>query len=171
MATLNGLSDVTWDSASSASIHFGATKVSLTKLAPAKVTIKTDKIGSVGSMLPNRRTPGKAEIGDFSFELLATDYQAHILPRMPKMGGTMVEFQITARLAHPTIAGSLEVLLDKVRIVEIDGPELDGSEKAVIYKCNANAMNRHDRGSDGKWKSLAWDTSRPSAEAQALMKF
>jgi hypothetical protein len=168
---LNPLSDVTWDSATGASIHFGSTKVALTKLSTPKVEVKISKIGAVGSGIANKRTPGKAEVADFGAELLATDYVAHVMPRMPKMGGTMVQFQTLVHLLHPSIAGSLSILLDRCRIVAVEGPELDGSEKELIYKLTISCMNRHDRGANGTWKSLAWDTLRPSADARAMMKF
>lgn len=171
MAPPNALHDLTWDSATSASIVLGVLRVPFQKLAPGKITIKVDKPRQVGQSMPKKRTPGAGEIGDFNGELLATDYEESILPRMPSHGGTLVVFPILIALRHPSITGSLSILMDQCRIVEIDGPELAADEKALVYKLQFSAMGRHDKGRDGKWKALAYNSARPSSEARALMKF
>ncbi len=166
------LRDLTWDSATCvSSIALGTTRVAFQKFSPGKLSIKRDKPATVGEGLPRRRTPGKGELADFGGELLATDYEGSILPRMPAHGGCLLEFPILITIRHPSVAGSLGILLDDCSISELDGPELDGSEKALIYKLQFSAMRRYDKGRDGKWKGLAYDTSRPSAQAVALMKF
>lgn len=167
----NALHDLTWDSANGVSIVLGTLRVPFQKFSAAKMAVKIDKPATVGEGLPRRRTPGKGELADFPGELLATDYETHILPRMPSHGGTLVEFPILVTIKHPSVAGSLGIIHDDCRIVEVDGPELDGSEKALVYKFMFSAMNRYDKGRDGKWKGLAYDSRRPSAAAVALMKF
>ncbi len=171
MAGPNGLKDLTWDSATSASIVLGITRIPFQKLSPGKVTIKIDKPPRVGESLPTKRTPGKGEIAPFNGEIVATDFEAHILPRMPEHGGTLVEFPILILLKHPMVVGSLGIIMDDTRILEYDGPELDGSEKALVYKINFDAMRRYDKGRDGKWKGLAYDPRRASSAARALMQF
>jgi hypothetical protein len=167
----NGLNDLTWDSSTSASIVLGTLRVPFQKLSPGKITVKRDKPKRVGESLASKRTPGSAEVGDFNGELLATDFESLILPRMPSHGGTLVEFPILITLKHPSVSGSLGILLDDSCIIEIDGPELDASEKALVYKLQFSAMQRFDKGRDGKWKALAYNARRPSSQARALMAF
>lgn len=171
MPAPNGLRGLTWDSATSASIVLGTLRVPFQKLSPGKVTIKVDKPARVGESLPSKRTPGKGEIGAFSGEIGADDFEGLILPRMPIHGGTLVTFPILITIKHPSVAGSLSIIMDDTRILEFDGPELDGSEKALIYKLNFDAMRRYDKGRDGVWKGLTFDARRPSADARALMQF
>jgi len=167
----DALRDLTWDSATSATIVLGSLRVPFTKMSPGKITIKTAKARRIGESLPSKRTPGAGELGDFNAEILATDFEGSILPRMPLHGGTLVVFPILISLKHPSITGSLSILLDQSRIVELDGPELDASEKELIYKLQMSAMGRYDKGRDGKWKALAYNARRPSSEARALMQF
>lgn len=171
MANQTALQDLTWDSATCASIVLGVLRVPFMKLSPGKITIKRDKPAGIGEGLPRRRTPGRGEVGDFNGEILATDFEGSILPRLPRHGGTLLEFPILITIKHPAVPGSLGILLDDSSITELDGPELDGSEKAIVYKLQFNAMRRFDKGRDGQWKGLAYDTNRPSAQAVALMKF
>lgn len=166
----SGLNDVTWDS-TSANIRFGSLKVSVQKLEPSKVEIKTEKLRPVGSALQTRRTPGVAEVADTSAEVLTSDYEALILPRMPVHGGTLVIFQITANHRHVAVAGSYSILLADCRLVSVEGPPLGDGEKGLITKLGISVMRRYDKGRDGIWKTLAYDSRKPSSEAQALMKF
>ena len=167
------LDDLTWDSCSSAHVVFGASRVPFQKLEPGKITIKTEKSRRVGEPIATRRTPGAAEVADPTAEMLATDFEAHILPRMPKHGGTLIEFPVLIVLKHPSIAGTLSILLDRCRFLEWDGPSLDGNspEKGLIYKLTMSAMGRMDRGRDGQWKALYYDIRRASKDARALMAF
>jgi len=171
MAGPNGLHDLTWDSATSASMVFGVLRVPFQKMSPGKITVKVDKPRRIGESLPTKRTPGAGEMATFNGEVLATDYESLILPRMPKHGGTLVVFPILITLKHPSVLGSLSILMDESRIVEIDGPELDASEKALVYKLGFDAQARYDKGRDGIWKSLTFNPRRPSSDAVALMKF
>lgn len=172
MAAPSGLRDLTWDSAGTqVSIVLGILRVPFTKFSPGKMSIKLDKPAIVGESLPTKRTIGKGELAAFGGEILATHYQDLILPRMPKHGGTLIQFPILVTIKHPSITGTLKILLDDCRIIEIDGPELDGSEKALIYKLQFDAMRRYDMGLDGNWRGLAYDPRRASADARAIMQF
>lgn len=170
MAGPNGLQDCTWDSASSAFFRFGSTKIQLTKFTPAKTDVKVEKVRRIGSMIADKRTPGTAEISDPAIELLATDYEALVLPRMPVHGGTLVEFVITASVYHPSVQGSYGVLLDGCRIIGEEGPEFDASEKALIVKLTISTMNTWRKARDGTWKSLSLQ-ALPSSQAIPLLQF
>jgi hypothetical protein len=143
------------------------------KLSPGKVTVKRNKVRRVGRPLADKRTVGSAEIGDFNGEILATDFEAQILPRLPAHGGSIVEFGILIKLAHPSIKGSLAVYMSEVSIVEFDGPEIDASsaEKELIYKLQYSAMGRFDKGRDGVWKCLYFDPRRPARDAIPAIPF
>jgi hypothetical protein len=173
MPAFPALKDIVWDSGTSASIHFGVLEVGLTKLSPGKITVKREKVRRVGEMLARKRTPGAAEIGDFNGEILATDFEASILPRLPEHGGTLIEFNILLRLAHPSVTGSLAVWYPETSIIELDGPEVDGSsaEKPLIYKLQFSSMGRFDKGRDNVWKCLHYDPRRSAADAIAAIPF
>ena len=171
MSGPNGLIDATWDTASSLSVRFGSTKVAILKLTPAKVEIKTEKIRRVGSTLPDKRTPGVAEISDCTGEMLTSDYVGFILPRMPVQGGTLIELVTLIQFNHASIVGEYSILMDRCRFTAIEGPEIDASEKGAITKFTMSCMARHDKGADGKWKALFSKPGQPSSTAVALMKF
>lgn len=173
MATFPALQDVTWDSGTSAAIYFGALKVGLTKLSPGKMEVKSEKVRRIGESLARKRTPGAAELGPFGGECLDTDFESQILPRMPLHGGTLVEFNILIRLAHPSVSGSHAIWFPETRVVIFDGPELDGSgaEKGLIMKLGFDAMGRFDKGRDGRWKCLHYDPRRSAADAIAAIPF
>lgn len=170
MAGANGLNDVTWDSAQSAFFRFGSTKIALTKFEPPKDDIKVEKVPRIGEMRASKRTPGRSEVGDISIELLATDYEAFLLPRMPKHGGTLVEFVITASVYHPSVLGSYGILCDNCRIIGSEGPSFDGSEKALIKKLTISVLDVWEKGRDGIWKTLSLKPL-PSSQAVPLLKF
>lgn len=170
MAT-SGLIDATWDTASSLSVLFGSLKVPLIKLSPAKVDIKTEKVRTIGRMLADKRTPGTADIGDCSGEMLATDYVGFILPRMPVQGGTMIELATLIQFNHPSVSLSYSILMDRCRFIAQEGPEIDASEKGAIVKFTMSCMSRHDKGADGKWKALFSKPGQPSATARAILNF
>lgn len=170
MAGPNGLQDCTWDSASSAFIRFGSTKIALVKFTPSKVDVKVEKVRRIGSMIADKRTPGTVEIGDASIEILATDYEAFVLPRLPVHGGTLVPFVVTASVTHPSVLGSYGVLLDNNRIIGKEGPEFDASEKALIVKLTLSTMDVWEKGRDGTWKTLSLKPL-PSSQAVPLLQF
>lgn len=171
MAGPNGLRDATWDSATSVSLRFGSTKVPVTKFEPSSAETKTEKVRRVGSMGADKRTPGVVDIGDGTVEVLTTDWEGIMLPRLPENGFTLIEFAILVLYSHPSVLGSGGTMLDRVRIVKIEGPPIEASEKALVTKFSYSAMARYDKGSDGKWKELAYRAGRPSSTAVALMKF
>ena len=173
MASFPALQDITSDSGTSVAILFGALRMPLTKLSPGKITVKREKIRRVGESIARKRTPGSAEIGDFNGEMLASDFEANLLPRLPEHGGCLVEFPILIRMSQPSLAGSLAVWMDSTCILEFDGPETDGSsaEKPLIYKLQFSAMNRFDKGRDGVWKCLYYDPRRPAAAAIPSIPF
>jgi hypothetical protein len=171
MAGANGLKDCTWDSAACAHIRFGSLKVALTKFSPSKVDVKVEKVRRIGAAIADKRTPGIVEIGDATIELLTTDYELQILPRMPIHDGTMVEFVITTSLYHPSVIGSFGSVLDQVRIIGEEGPELDGSEKGLITKLSISVMNVFRKARDGQLKSLARMPGLPSSQAIAALAF
>jgi hypothetical protein len=170
---INGLQDLVWDSGTSASLVCGALRCPFTKASPGKITVKREKVRPIGNAIATKRTPGSAEVGDWNAEMMATDFESTILPRMPKHGGSLVEFGALIKLSHPSIAGSLAVWLSETTILEFDGPELDGSsaEKALIYKIQFSSMGRFEKGRDGIWKCLYYDPKRPSADAIPQIPF
>jgi hypothetical protein len=171
--TIPTMQDVIWDAGTSASILFGVLRVPLTKLSPGKITVKREKVRRVGESLARKRSPGSAEISDYNGEMLATDFEATLLPRLPQHGGTLVEFPILIRLGHPSVAGSLAVWMSETCITEFDGPELDGSsaEKGLIYKLQFSSMGRFDKGRDNVWKCLYFDPRRRASEAVPTIPF
>ena len=170
MAGPNGLSDCTWDSASSAFFRFGSTKIPLLKFTPPKDDVKIDKPRRVGEMRAQKRTPGVSEIGTASIEMLLSDYTSLLLPRMPKHGGTLVEFVVTATVTHPSVKGSYGILCDNGRIIGSEGPEFDGSEKGLIKKLTIDFLDIWEKNEDGIWKTLSLKPL-PSSQAIPLLAF
>lgn len=171
MAGPNGLNDATWDSASSATVRFGGSKIALVKFTPSKIEVKTEKVPRVGESLAQKRTPGRAEVSDASGEILTTDWFGFVLPRMPEQGGTLTELVVLLTFSHPSVVGSGSILHDRCRFTAIEGPDLDGSEKGLITKFTMSCMARYEKGADNKWKSLNRVEGRPSSTATALLKF
>lgn len=171
MGILDGLQDVTFDTASCASLYLGNTAIDVQKFSPSKVSVKKDKLRPIGSMIATKRTPGVAEVADGSFEVLETVWMSVILPRLPVHGGSDVTFTILQALKHPTIIGSSRILLDRVTLAEFDGPELVGDEKGAVRKFAYTAMDRYEAGIDGVWKTLYRRPGVPSALAVAILKF
>jgi hypothetical protein len=167
----NALHDTTWDTAASLALRFGALKVPLVKLSPPKEDVKVEKIREVGNMLATKRTPGIVEVGDGTAELLASVYEALILPRMPKHGGTLTQFVITSTYSHPSVEGALGFLYDRCRIIGEEDPAIESSEKGAIVKLTVSVMERWKKGRDGVWKCLALKPGLPSSTAQALLSF
>lgn len=170
MAT-NGLNDATWDSASSATVRFGSTKIALVKFTPSKIEIKTEKVPRVGESLASKRTPGRAEVSDASGEMLTSDWFTYGLSRMPEQGGTLIELVVLVTFSHPSVTGTGAILHDRCRFTAIEGPDLDGSEKGLITKFTLSCMALYEKGADGKWKSLNRVEGRPSSTAAAILKF
>ena len=170
MAGPNGLSDCTWDSASSAFFRFGSTKIPLLKFTPPKDDVKIDKPRRVGEMRAQKRTPGVSEIGTASIEMLLSDYTSLLLPRMPKHGGTLVEFVVTATVTHPSVKGSYGILCDNGRIIGYEGPEFDASEKGLIKKLTIDFLDIWEKNEDGQWKTLSLKPL-PSSQAIPLLAF
>lgn len=170
MAGANGLRDCTWDSASCAHFRFGSTAITLTKFEPPKDDIKIEKVARIGEMRATKRTPGRSEVSDISIEMLATDYVTLLLPRLPKHGGTSVEFVITASVYHPTVTGSYGILCDNCRIIGAEGPSFDGSEKGLIKKLTISVIDVWEKGADNVWKTLSYKPL-PSSQAIPLLKF
>ncbi len=170
-ANPKALYDLAWDSAECVRIVLGTTRVVFNKFSPPKVEVKTEKVVRVGESRATKRTPGRTEIADMSAEILLTDYSAHIMPRMPRMGGTLVTFPIIAAVKHPSIAGSFNTLLDECRIVSEEGPEMDGSEKALVMKLGISVMQVWHKNADKIWRCLSYETAMPSEAAKALMQF
>lgn len=170
MASPFGLQDATWDSAACAFFRFGATKIPLTKFTPSSVEVKIEKVRRIGEMVAQKRTPGAAEVSDASLEMLATDHEAFILPRMPRHGGALLEFVITASVFHPSVIGSYGILLDGCRIIKSEGPEFDGSEKGLIKKLGISVVDVWEKGRDGVWKTLSLKPL-PTSQAIPLLQF
>jgi hypothetical protein len=124
-----------------------------------------------GGMLADKRTPGVVDIADTSIELLATDYEALVLPRLPRHGGTLVEFVITANVYHPSVLGSFAILCDRARIAKVEGPDFDATEKGLVMKLGVSVMNTWHKGRDGEWKCMALVPTLPSSQAVPLLKF
>jgi hypothetical protein len=167
----NGLRDLTWDSASCVRIVIGSTRVVLTKFGLPKVETKTEKPPRIGEARATKRTPGRTEIADVAGEILLTDWTSQILPVMNRHGGNLLQFPIIASVSHPSIAGSYDAMLDDCRIVSQEGPEFDGSEKALMKKLGFSVMQAWERGADGVWKCSSFEAALPSSQARALMQF
>ena len=169
---LQSLRDGAWDSATCVSLVLGSTRVSFTKFAIPKLEVKTEKIAPIGAGIATRRTPGKAEVAAVNAEMLLRDYTEQILPHMNKHGGTLTEFNVVARVGHPSIEGSFNALLDVCRVLSWEGPEFDGSEKALVMKLIIDPMFVfHKSGATGLWKCLHYDAAKPSSQAKALMRY
>lgn len=171
MAGPNGLHDATWDTASSGSLRAGSTKVAITKYSPPKLDIKVEKVRRVGAMLADKRTPGAGEISDGTIEMLASDYEAQILPRIGNHAGTEIEFTLTMTLSHPSVIGQLSILCDHVRIIGTEFPEMDGSEKPAMVKLTLSVLDIWSKGRGGKWQTLVRKSTMTSADARAQMAF
>jgi hypothetical protein len=171
MAGQNGLADCTWDSGVCAFWRFGSTKVALTKVTPSKAEVKVEKIRPIGAAIATKRTPGIVEIGDANIELLATDYEEIILPRMPIHDGTMTGFVITGTVTHPSVKGSFGIVLDGCRTIVEELPEFDGTEKGLLLKLTISVMNVFRKGRDGKLKALGRMPGLPSSQAVAALSF
>src|SRR5262249_37015566 len=129
-----------------------------------------EKIRRLGEQLASVRTPGSAEIPDIAAEILVTDYVEIILPRMPKHGGSLITFPVTANRRHPAITGSYGIIFDACRIVK-RGETIENGEKGAVKKLGLSVMNVWERGADGVWKCLALLPTVPTAQAKALMQF
>lgn len=154
MSGQTGLKDGTWDSARCLLFRWGALKVGITKATPPKLSVKTDAVRRATEMVALSRTPGVGEVSNANIELLTSDFISKIWPKMPKHGGTLETFTITETVTHPSIRGSYGEIWDTCRIVGLEGPDLDISEKSLITKLEINVVNRWLRGDDGVWKSL-----------------
>lgn len=170
MAALPALRDLTFDSAGTiVTIVLGLQRVPVTKFTPPKVDIKTDKPPIVGEMLPTKRTPGKAEIGDGNFEMLLEHWTDIVLPALGYHGGTLITVPILMSVSHPSMSVKYSALFDECRFVGDEGPEVDGSEKALIKKGTVSCMNKYEQRNKDGWKCLAYDQRKPSSAAAALM--
>lgn len=168
----DGLNDLTWDSAGTVvNIVLGITRIPFQEFAPGDMEIKIDKPATIGEGLARKRTIGRGELADFDGKILATDYRDIFLPRTGAHGGTLIRFPIHVVIFHPSIKGSLAILLDVCRMVKVGGPKLDGTEKALMYDVKFSAMRRYDRDASGNWHGLAYEPRRASSEARAIMRF
>lgn len=166
---LNAQQSVTWDGGSARAV-FGTTRIPFTKFEVPKTEIKTSKVRRLGEMLAKVRTPGAAEIADVAAEMLTSDYVKLVLPRMPKHGGTLIEFTVTLNRRHPAVQGSYGIMMDQCRIVAIE-EGVESGENAALKKLGLSVMNVWERGEDGVWKCLTFEDALPSAQARALMDF
>lgn len=166
-----GLQNSTFDTASSAALLFGLTSIPILNGAVPAVEVKKAKSRAIGRMIADKRTPGVAEIADMSGEIRADDYANIILPRLPKNGGTLLNFAGLFKLDHPSVTGTLSVLVDGLCFTKIEGFEIKADENPATIKFTLSCMTRWDKGADGIWKQLWWSPGQPSATAKALLKF
>jgi len=165
-----GLNDLTYDSAGTiVRIVFGLQRVPFQKFTPPKVTTKIDKPRVVGEDLPSTQTPGATNIDDGNGEILLTHWKDIILPAFNKHGSHLLRFNIMRTISHPSIKGSYAELYELCRLIGEEGPETDGSEKALVVKVTISAMNKWRRVDRGPWTCQAFLNSKPSSEAAALM--
>lgn len=167
----NGLDDVTWDG-SSAIARAGSTKVAFLSFERPKVETKTEKVLRLGEQMASKRTPGKVEVGDASAEMLLTDWYSTWLPRMPRHGGTLLEFPVTMNRRHPAVAGnaSYSFVCQQCRIVGQE-EKIENGEKPATMKLMLSVMAVWEKGGDGIWKCMARIPSLPDSATQALMQF
>lgn len=169
MALPPGLHDLTWDAgACTANVIVGKTRCPFTKFAPPASETKIELVSRIGESLAEKWTPGRTELGDFDSELLATDYEGILLPSYGQHASNELVQTILVRWFHPSIAGTLSLLMD-ARCLKETPPELDGSEKGALWKLGWKPLRLWRAGRDGKWKAAARIRGLPSSAARALL--
>jgi hypothetical protein len=166
-----GLQSVAWSGATGFRLLFDTTTVPATSVTLPDYEVKVEKVRRLGEMLPTKRTVGAAEISVLKVIVEAADYTAIILPRMPQHGGTLIEFVCTCTINHPSVTGSLGLLLDGCRIVKHPGITIEPDEKAIKKELEIDVMAMWEKGLDGKWKALSSVPTMPSSQAKAAMTF
>lgn len=166
-----GLSSVAYDSGSSSTFLMGTSVVPVMTLDPPEVNIKTDKPRSTGSSIALKETPGVAEVSNGKAQIELGYYKDIVLKRMPIHGGTLVYFVGTLNVKHPSITGSYGQLYDRCRIVKRTGPKIASDEKTLVMEIEFSCLNVWEKGDDGTYKCLNYDSAKPSSQAKAAMTF
>lgn len=165
MAT-NGLDEVTFDG-TSARIWLGTKIFPFISFGVPAQEVKTEKIRPIGKMIATRRTPGVQDVADISAEILVTDWIA-LLGFLPANGWTFAKFPVTINHKHPAVSETYGIICDNCRFTKIE-QEVKNDEKGAMKKLGISVMNVLERGTDRKWKSMAFNPALPSPSAQALI--
>lgn len=135
-----------------------------------KLTRKEEKIALLGESYPAVRTPGIYELGDATAELTVVGWK-EMLAKLPDRYGD-IEFPITTSESTPTVTGAYSTIMDRCRIKEVDPGKLENSEKGRIVKVTLSVILLHERGADGKFKTMGrrpGESPLASPAGQALM--
>ena len=79
-----------------------------------------------------------------------------------------------ARASPPSVTMALDLsraLAESGRSAAEEGPEMDGSEKALVMKLGISVMQVWHKNADKIWRCLSYETAMPSEAAKALMQF
>ena len=153
---------------STARIRFGTLAVGLTKIGVPKEERKSEKIRLIGDPVARIRTVGSWEVGDGELEILSSRFASQILPNLPIMGGSLVDFSITLVERHPLVTGApYSIILDRCNFSSIE-EAIENSEKANSVKIGYSCIEVFRAGVDGTFKSLAWRPSQGSITTQEL---
>lgn len=154
---------------STAKLRFGAIAIPATKITPPKESIKTEKIRRIGEQIATVRTLGTYEIDGGSIEIESAVFAAMILPRVPKNGWSLFEFQITVVNRHPLVGGPWSQVWDRCRFAGTEQEAIEGTEKGLKLTLPIDVIQVFHAGADRVYKSLALIPSLPTPEAAAFM--
>lgn len=168
---VNGLENGAWDGATCVKLRWGTEAVPCLKVESPKLEIKVEKIRRIGEMLATKRTPGVAELAAMKVSLLTTDYARSVLKHFGKHAGTEIEFVLTATIVHPAVFGQLSRLVDHCRILSVEGPTIESTEKGLVTDLMIDGLDLWERGNDNVWKTLVRKSNLTSADAKALLAF
>lgn len=168
---VNGLENGAWDGATCVRLRWGTTAVPCIKLESPKLEVKVEKVRRIGEMIATKRTPGVAELAAMKVSLLTSDYKTSVLPHFGKHAATEIEFTLTATIIHPSVRGQLERLVDHCRILSVEGPAIESTEKGLITDLMIDGLDLWERGDDNVWKTLVRKSTLTSADAKALLAF
>jgi hypothetical protein len=168
---VTGLENATWDGATCVRLRWGTAAVPCLKIESPKLEVKVEKIRRIGEMIATKRTPGVAELASFKVSLLTTDYKTYILPRYGKHAATEIEFVLTTTIVHPSVRGQLSRLVDHCRVLSIEGPTIESTEKGLVTDLMIDGLDIWERGDDNIWKTLVRKATLTSADATALLSF
>lgn len=162
-----------FDGASCASIVFGATLMPLSVAKTPPVENKRAGLARIGESRKTRWTPGVIEIGQFEGEMSLSDWEISVLSRAPLHGLSLYLFPVIVSFDHPSIFGSVAVLIDDCSFSKIDAVDVTGgSEEAVIQKFALHVGGAvWHKGRSGLWTTLGFEKALPSDAARVIMEF
>ncbi len=168
---VNGLENGAWDGATCVRLRWGTSAVPCIKIESPKLEVKVEKVRRIGEMIATKRTPGVADLAAFKVSLLTSDYKTYVLPRFGKHAGTELEFVLTATIVHPSVRGQLSRLVDHCRVLVLEGPTIESTEKALVTDLMIDGLDVWERGDDNIWKTIVRKNTLTSFDAQVLLSF